>query len=58
MGDDTALLAKINATLLAMDPAREINQLEDKWLGPNTDYKMTCTDKVVPLKELKVTPIP
>ncbi len=56
--DEPALLAKINATLLAMDQAGEINQLWDKWLGPNTEYKMTRTDKVVPLKELKFTPIP
>ena len=56
--DEPALLAKINETLLAMDQAGEINQLWDKWLGPNTEYKMVRNDKVVPLKELKFTPIP
>ena len=47
--DEPALLAKVNETLLAMDKAGEINQLWNKWLGPNTEYKMTRTDKVVPL---------
>jgi polar amino acid transport system substrate-binding protein len=56
--DEPALLAKINETLLAMDQAGEINQLWDKWLGPSTEYKMTRTDKVVPLSQLKFTPLP
>ena len=56
--DEPALLAKINATLVAMDKAGEINQLWDKWLGPNTEYKMVREDKVVPLSELKFTPLP
>ena len=56
--DEPALLAKINQTLLAMDKAGEINQLWDKWLGPNAEFKMTRTDKVVPLSELKFTPLP
>ena len=52
------LLAKINATLLEMDKAGEINQIWAKWLGPNTEFKMVREDKVVPLKELKFTPLP
>ena len=56
--DEPALLAKVNETLLAMDQAGEINALWEKWLGPNTEFKMVRTDKVVPLKELKFTPIP
>ena len=56
--DEPALLAKVNETLVAMDQAGEINQLWDKWLGPNTEYKMTRTDKVVPLSQLKFTPLP
>src|SRR6185295_1525395 len=48
--DEPALLARINETLLAMDKAGEIGQLWDKWLGPDTEFKMTRTDKVVPLK--------
>nr|WP_025038717.1 ABC transporter substrate-binding protein [Bradyrhizobium sp. DOA9]GAJ37902.1 glutamine-binding periplasmic protein precursor [Bradyrhizobium sp. DOA9] len=56
--DEPALLAKVNETLLALDQAGEINQLWDKWLGPATEFKMTRTDKVVPLSQLKFTPLP
>jgi len=56
--DEPALLAKINATLLELDKAGEINQIWAKWLGPNTEFKMVREDKVVPLKELKFTPLP
>lgn len=56
--DEPALLAKINETLVAMDGAGEINQLWNKWLGPETEYRLTRTEKVVPLSELKFTPIP
>jgi polar amino acid transport system substrate-binding protein len=56
--DEPALLAKVNETLAALDKSGEINQLWDKWLGPNTEYKMTRTDKVMPLGEMKFTPIP
>jgi polar amino acid transport system ATP-binding protein len=56
--DEPALLAKINETLLAMDQAGEINQLWDKWLGPNTEFMMVRTDKVVPLKDVQFTPLP
>jgi len=56
--DEPALLAKVNAALVEMDKAGEINKLWDKWLGPNTEFKMTREDKVVPLAELKFTPMP
>jgi polar amino acid transport system substrate-binding protein len=56
--DEPALLAKVNETLAALDKSGEINQLWDKWLGPNTEYKMVRTDKVTPLSEMKFTPIP
>ncbi len=56
--DQPALTAKINEALHALDEAGEINKIWDKWLGPNTEYKMTRTDKVVPISELKFTPIP
>lgn len=55
---EPVLLAKVNEALLAMDRAGEITQLWNKWLGPNTEYKMVREDKVVPLSELKFTPIP
>ena len=56
--DEPALLAKVNETLVAMDQAGEINALWDKWLGMGTEFKMTRTDKVVPLSQLKFTPLP
>ena len=56
--DEPALLAKVNSTLLEMDKAGEINQIWAKWLGPTTEFKMTREDKVVPLSELKFTPLP
>jgi len=56
--DEPALLARINATLLAMDKAGEIDQIWAKWLGPNTEFKMVREDKVMPLSELKFTPLP
>jgi polar amino acid transport system substrate-binding protein len=56
--DEPALTAKINEALYALDKAGEINRIWDKWLGPATEYKMTRTDKVVPIAELKFTPIP
>lgn len=56
--DQPALTAKINEALHALDEAGEINKIWDKWLGPNTEYKMSRTDKVVPISELKFTPIP
>jgi polar amino acid transport system substrate-binding protein len=56
--DEPALLAKINTILVEMDKAGEINQIWNKWLGPNTEFKMVREDKVVPLSELKFTPLP
>ncbi|MFK0166373.1 ABC transporter substrate-binding protein [Rhizobium sp. NPDC090279] len=56
--DQPALTAKINAALHKLDDAGEINKIWGKWLGPNTEYKMTRTEKVVPITELKFDPIP
>ncbi|MGG7518097.1 ABC transporter substrate-binding protein [Allorhizobium undicola] len=56
--DQPALTAKVNEVLRKLDTSGELNQIWDKWLGPNTEYKMTRTDKVVPLSELKFDPIP
>ncbi|UXT51609.1 ABC transporter substrate-binding protein [Agrobacterium tumefaciens] len=56
--DNPALTAKINEILRKLDADGEINRIWDKWLGPDTEYKMTRTDKVVPLSELKFDPIP
>ena len=56
--DEPALLAKVNEALIALDKSGDINKLWDKWLGPNTEYKMTRDEKVVPLKDLKFDPLP
>jgi polar amino acid transport system substrate-binding protein len=56
--DEPALLAKINAALKAMDDEGELNRIWDKWLGMDTEFKMTRKDKVVPLSQLKFTPMP
>jgi polar amino acid transport system substrate-binding protein len=56
--DEPALLAKVNEILAAMDADGDINRIWDKWLGPDTEYKMTRTDKVVPFTQLQFTPIP
>ncbi|GGH07158.1 ABC transporter [Alsobacter metallidurans] len=56
--DEPALLAKVNATLKKLDDAGFLNADWNKWLGPDTEFKMTRTDKVVPLSELKFEPIP
>jgi len=55
---EPALVAKVNEILVELDKAGVINQIWDKWLGPKTEYKMVRDDKVVPLSELKFTPIP
>ena len=55
---EPALVAKVNEILVKLDKAGTINQIWDKWLGPKTEYKMVRDDKVVPLSELKFTPIP
>ena len=56
--DEPVLLAKVNEALLAMDKAGEIDAIWAKWLGPNTEYKMTREDKVTPLDKLKFDLIP
>jgi len=56
--DEPVLLAKVNAALHALDKAGEIDKLWAKWLGPNTEYKMTRDEKVTPLAELKFELLP
>ena len=56
--DEPALLAKVNAALYALDKAGEIDKLWAKWLGPNTEYKLTRDEKVTPLAELKFELLP
>src|SRR5215210_4556821 len=56
--EEPALLAKVNETLRAMDADGEINAAWNKWLGPDTEFKLTRTDKVVALNELKFEVMP
>src|SRR5215207_9750125 len=56
--EEPALLAKVNETLREMDADGEINAAWNKWLGPDTEFKLTRTDKVVPLSELKFEAMP
>lgn len=56
--DQPALTAKINEVLRTLDTSGELGKIWDKWLGPDTEYKIVRNDKVVPLSELKFDPIP
>jgi len=56
--DEPALLSHVNEALIALDKSGELNRMWDKWLGPNTEYKMVRDEKVMPLSELKFEPLP
>jgi polar amino acid transport system substrate-binding protein len=56
--DEPVLLAKVNAALYALDKSGEIDKLWAKWLGPNTEYKVTRDEKVTPLADLKFELLP
>ncbi len=55
---EAQLLAKVNEALYAMDKAGEINAMWTKWLGPDTEFKMTRDEKVQPITAIQFTPIP
>jgi polar amino acid transport system substrate-binding protein len=56
--DEPVLLEKVNAALMAMDKAGEIDTIWNRWLGPDTSYKMTRDEHVQPLSAINFTPIP
>lgn len=56
--DEPVLLAKVNAALMAMDKAGEIDAIWAKWIGPNTEFKLVREEKVQPLADLKYEIIP
>ena len=56
--DEPAFLAKVNESLMSMEKAGEIDAIWDRWIGPNTEYKMVREDKVQPLSALKFEPLP
>jgi polar amino acid transport system substrate-binding protein len=55
---EPALLAKVNEILVGLDQDGTITKIWNQWLGPDTEYKLVRDDKVVPLSELKFTPMP
>ncbi len=56
--DEPALLAKVNEALYSLEKKGELDNLWNKWLGPNTEYKMTRDEKVTPLADLKFELLP
>ncbi|APW37419.1 ABC transporter [Rhodoferax koreense] len=56
--DEPVLLAKVNAALMAMDKAGEIDAIWAKWIGPNTEFKLVREEKVTPLADLKFELLP
>ncbi|MCP1446702.1 polar amino acid transport system substrate-binding protein [Pseudomonas sp. GGS8] len=56
--DEPAFLAKVNESLATMEKAGEIDAIWDRWIGPNTEYKMVREDKVQSLSSLKFDPLP
>ncbi|VTU23695.1 ABC transporter arginine-binding protein 1 precursor [Variovorax sp. PBL-H6] len=56
--DEPALLAKVNEALYSLEKKGELDKLWSKWLGPNTEYKMTRDEKVTPLADLKFELLP
>ena len=56
-GED-ALRTKVNEALYAMDKAGEIDAMWNKWLGPDTEFKLTRDEKVQPITAITFTPIP
>lgn len=56
-GEDT-LRSKVNEALYTMDKAGEIDAMWNKWLGPDTEFKLTRDEKVQPITAIAFTPIP
>ncbi|MDB5895473.1 MAG: transporter [Rhodoferax sp.] len=56
--DEPVLLAKVNAALMAMDKAGEIDAIWAKWIGPNTEFNLVREEKVTPLADLKFELLP
>lgn len=56
-GEDT-LRAKVNEALYAMDKDGEIDAMWNKWLGPDTEFKLTRDEKVQPITAIAFTPFP
>lgn len=55
---EPAFHAKINEALYAMENAGEINAIWERWIGPETEYKMMREEKVQSLTALDFEPLP
>ena len=55
---EPAFLHKVNEALASMEASGEIDAIWDRWIGPNTPYKMVREDKVQSLADLKFDPLP
>lgn len=51
--EQPVLLDKVNQALYAMDAAGEIDQIWNKWIGPQTEYNLVREDRVQKLAEMK-----
>ena len=51
--EQPALLDKVNQALYAMDEAGEIDQIWNKWIGPQTEYNLVREERVQKLAEMK-----
>ncbi|MFF7710974.1 transporter substrate-binding domain-containing protein [Pseudomonas sp. NPDC007930] len=51
--EEPAMLAKVNEALYAMDQAGEIDQIWNRWIGPDTEYKMVRQERTQKLSEMK-----
>ena len=49
---------KVNEALYAMDKDGEIDAMWNKWLGPDTEYKLSRDEHVQPITAIHFTPIP
>ena len=56
--DEPQLLARVNETLAEMERDGELTAIWNRWLGPDTDFKMERTDRVTPFSQLQFTPLP
>ena len=56
--DEPELLAKVNEALYALDQSGEITAMWNKWLGPDTEFKMARDEHVQPITAVQFTPIP
>ncbi|MGG5808246.1 ABC transporter substrate-binding protein [Falsiroseomonas sp. CW058] len=56
--DEPQLLARVNETLAEMERDGELTAIWNRWLGPDTEFRMVRTDRVTPFSQLQFTPLP